>query len=54
MQIDAYTRMGKIFDRNLPWEEKKYQVNAARGEKKWPDFLMLYKELTGKEYAIER
>ena len=54
VQIDAYTRMGKIFDRNLPWEEKKYQVNGARGEKKWPDFLMLYKELTGKEYAVER
>jgi hypothetical protein len=54
VQMDDYTRMGKIFDRNLSWEEKQYQVNGARGEKKWPDFLEIYKELTGKEYAIER
>ena len=55
VDMEAYTRMGKIFDRHLPWEQKKYQVNGSKGKstKKWPDFLESYKELTGKEYKMK-
>ena len=50
VDLEAYTRMGKNFDRHVPSQEKDYQYNGSRGEKKWPDFLDIYKELTGKEF----
>ena len=50
VDLEAYTRMGKIFDRHVPWQEKGFRFNGSRGEKKWPDFLDIYKELTCKEF----
>ncbi len=57
VETEQYTRMGRIFDRHLPWQEKDFQVDGTPGgraeKKKWPDFLEIYQELTGKEFEAK-